>query len=93
MPDRWAVTAIHKDAKGKTELYRCVKLYSSGHPSQGPTNFTHDQVAAAILGKHEFLTAFADGHGGLRLGAPLEIMLKTRPDATPGDNLEDLPTF
>lgn len=93
MPDRWAVIAVHKDAKGRIETYRCVKVNVTGQPYQAPTDFTRDQVLAAIRNKQDFWTARLNDHERFAAwGAPLEIALKTYPDDE-ADNLENLPTF
>lgn len=93
MADKWLVTHIRKDSKGRIENYRCRKVGPNGVPHAGPTDFTRHQVAAAILSNAEFYTAPSDGRGGIRQGALIEIALKTHPDASAADNLEKLPTF
>jgi hypothetical protein len=87
MTDR-AVTHKRRDAKGRIESFLCRVIRADGNLAQPATPFSRHQVASAILQGENYFT-----WSGGKAGALLEIAIKTHPDASVADNLDNLPDF
>jgi len=89
---RLYVTAIRWSQDGKRIEWYQVRTPTAESVLSQPATYTRHQLATAILNGTEVFTAKLVG-GAWKHGAQVEIALRTHPDVTTADNLENLPKF